>query len=92
MFSISDKVVCVDTKPRGTSARPPGYPYPTEGQIYVVRDVWQHPRASEGYMIQLVGFPEHHTRDGVRMGWTPSRFRKLTDIQAENAAALCANA
>lgn len=89
MFAVSDKVVCVDDKPRANHPKIPGYPLPVKGIIYVVRDAWDDPFASEGALVQLVGFPEVHSPIyGIRMGFTPSRFRKLEDIKCENRACL----
>ena len=83
MFQINDKVVCVDND---------GWYYdrlpvpPQKGPVYVVEYVV--PQGTSGqrnterlgltrYCLMLVG---------VEGEWHPARFRKLSDIQAENAA------
>lgn len=90
-FAVNDKVVCVDCHREPNKDRPSDYPAPQKGVIYVVRDVWYSSSAEKrkpetrGILIQLVGFPEIFTkRHGLRMGFNPLNFRKLTEIQAEN--------
>jgi hypothetical protein len=78
-FQISDKVVCVDASIRNPEQ---SYRRVVKGQVYVICDVWIDENALEGWLVQLVGFDECYNSSGVRMGWTPSRFRKLADIQA----------
>lgn len=82
MFQISDKVVCVDDQGWRPDLLPPT---PHKGVLYVVQgdtspEIWgQKPNpnlpAPDQY-IKLIGM------DGA---WHPSRFRKLSDIKAENA-------
>jgi hypothetical protein len=79
MFNISDKVVCVDDShflhadisflPGGTVVK---------GGVYCVERM----RTSKSVLI--VGKPAIHSEDGYDLGWLPSRFRKLSEVQAEN--------
>jgi hypothetical protein len=84
MFQINDKVVCLDDSEWRYDAPP--LP-PKKGGVYVVEFVV--PRGITGqrpashlpptnYCVMLVGMP-----DGA---WHPERFRKLSEIQADNAA------
>lgn len=84
MFEISDKVVCIDDSgPRYFEAIATGYPFPVKDQIYVVRDIWKTP--TNTYAIQLTGFPDFFNSFGIKMGFPAYRFRKLSDIKAENS-------
>lgn len=82
MFNVSDKVVCVDNG-GGAFIR---LPRPDLGATYVVRAIWETENSTHGWLIQLTGVDEVFNNYGERCGYRPSRFRKLTDIQAENAA------
>lgn len=88
-FAISDKVVCIEDALGPAGVLVSGYPRVKKGVTYVIRDVWTEPRSREGYLVQLVGFPEHRWASGMRCGWTPARFRKLEDIKVENARTHC---
>lgn len=79
MFSISDKVVCVNDR-FGWVTRTT----PVRGVIYVVTgympsDQWVPAQGMPGsdLAVCLVG---------LEGGWNPCRFRKLDEIKAENAA------
>lgn len=84
MFQINDKVVCVDDGD-WTYDKWPACP-PIKGVVYVIE--YLVPQGTSGqpnnarlgptkYCLMLVG---------VEGEWHPARFRKLSEIQAENAA------
>lgn len=81
MFQVNDKVVCVDdtfaTNP--SLARQPKA-WITNGTTYVVRGV-----SSTGGPL-LVGIDGGQWHDGEEASWRGSRFRKLAEVKAENAA------
>lgn len=82
-FNISDKVICVDDHaPKDGWVGSPV----EQGVIYVVRDVWLTTYAPHRAIIQLVGFPEIKNKFGRRIGYRVARFRKLSEVQAENRA------
>lgn len=86
MFSISDKVVCVDDRfTPDVAAWFTGLP--KRGVVYVVRGI----DPINGTGVYLVGIYGATWFDGGERGFCQTRFRKLTDIQSENAAARCAN-
>ena len=88
MFSTSDKVVCVnDLFTPDAASWFTGLP--KRDVVYVVRRIDER-GTREG--VYLVGIRGNIWFDGTERGFCPTRFRKLTDIQAENASALCANA
>lgn len=82
-FRISDKVVCVDDSPFDN-------PHPdlngitvplVEGKTYVIS------RLNDEGGVYLAGIKmPRHPNTGTELGFWAHRFRKLTDIQAENAA------
>lgn len=84
MFNISDKVVCVsdefgDWMDYFESV-------PRLGGIYVIRGVRQSVADPGECVVHLVGLvgafrPEY----GVEQGFAAIRFRKLSEIKAENA-------
>lgn len=53
------------------------------GVVYVVQDIFI---ASWGEVGLLLAGVDNRNSVGNYTGWTSSRFRKLTDIQADNAA------
>ena len=85
-FAISDKVVCVDDSPSIVS----GIKLLNKGQIYVISGF--DPTADNScwpigtVSLYLVGIPMEIGPSGFYVGWASCRFRKLTHIQAENAA------
>lgn len=89
-FRISDKVVCVDDSP--APERPGRNPHTLKkGTVYTVCEVLPDIAIPSG--IHLGGFGVNVTGQklgshptGIPYGFKASRFRKLTDIQAENAA------
>lgn len=84
MFQISDKVVCVDdgpVDPEKVMAMP--LQHVERGIVYVVRDI-RHADGPEGYAIYLTGIQGGTWYNGDEAGWRPSRFRKLSEVQAEN--------
>lgn len=72
MFEVGEKVVCVDDSPGSV----PSTSRVEKGKIYVVEST-EKETPSTWAVVQLVGM------DG---DWFIHRFRKLTDIQAENKA------
>lgn len=88
-YTVGDKVVCIDDSPYDTPVAdaPTGYPTPPkQGEIYVVRAVWYSPTARTGFLTQFIGYPDACMPDGRFRGYPANRFRKLEDIQSENAA------
>lgn len=82
-FQVSDKVVCVDDADQGHSEY--WNNHIKKGAIYVVRACW----ISENKRLpicSLVGQPDAFTPSGKLCGWRIERFRKLSDLKAENAA------
>lgn len=81
MFEVGDKVVCI-TESQGIDGRIYPGGKPQKGLLYVVGGIRTYPR-EVGLII--IGVPSigHNGRD---CGWWGWRFRKLTDIQAENKA------
>jgi hypothetical protein len=81
MIQISDKVICVnDAYQDDDLARI------KNGEIYVVREIVED---DTGVGLRLVGkHPEQTYYRGqmVERAWNILRFRKLADIQSENAA------
>lgn len=79
MFHISDKVVCVDD----SAFKYPEAYHPCgnveRGVVYCV----SHMRTTQSVII--VGKPAYMY--GIDIGWRPSRFRKLSEVQAENELA-----
>ena len=82
MLGISDKVVCVDDSNRYLALPWRPSPWVKKGQVYVIRDVWEDSHTGV-VVVQLVGFPEIRVEQ-CRCGWHSARFRKLSDVQAEN--------
>lgn len=86
MFQTNDKVVCVDDAPARGNNRHRGAPLPIEkGVVYVVRGMETLARTGTT-VVYLVGIYFPKNRDGLEYGFEPNRFRKLSDIRAENAA------
>lgn len=83
MFSISDKVVCVDAKNINRSREFSALP--VEGQVYVIRGIDDSITAGIVPGVYLVGIIGSIWWDGSERPFRQRRFRKLTDIQAENA-------
>ena len=78
MFEVSDKVVCVDDSP----GRATGLKELTKGVVYVVCGVQECPHGysfSSGAGLRLTGVPD------FGLYWDSRRFRKLSEIKAENA-------
>ena len=84
MFSINDKVVCVDDAfPVHALLFLDGLPQ--KGRVYVVRAV----QVNDGVGLLLVGFrgawcPVRN----AEFCFAPERFRKLSEVKAEAAASL----
>lgn len=82
-FQISDKVVCVDDSAQGIEPIRDYDPI-HKGIVYVVSDI------SEilGILgVQIVGaYAGTNPYTGKQHYWRASRFRKLSDVKAENAA------
>jgi hypothetical protein len=72
MFKVNDKVVCI-------SRFETSLPAPQVGTVYVVERLalGRYPGGEIDYGLILVGF---------RHIWFKKRFRKLSDIKAENTA------
>lgn len=70
MFQVSDKVVCVDDSP-GRSCREK---HLVLGMIYVIEGF--NDKGPNDFGLWLTGQPKP---------WLATRFRKLSDIKAENA-------
>ncbi len=86
MFQINDKIVCVDDSPARGANRHRGAPLPIEkGKTYVVRGMATSP-ATGNAVVYLVGISFPLNREGLEYGFQTIRFRKLSDIKAENAA------
>lgn len=86
MFQINDKVVCVDDTPARGKNPYRGASLPIKhGVIYVVRGMATSP-ANGSVGLHLVGIHFPSNREGLEYGFMPERFRKLSEIQAENAA------
>ena len=82
MFQINDKVVCVDARNTGdpTLAMPL-----KEGVVYVVRGVdTDFPDGAVGLFV--VGACAGYWGRQGEVPFDSKRFRKLSDVQAENAA------
>lgn len=81
MFEINDKVVCVGSFSNAMNM----IDVPAKGSVYVVRDVsgpWP-----DGYLgLRLTGMISRINDEGMETWYCSSKFRKLSDIQAENAA------
>lgn len=90
-FQVSDKVVCVE---EFTDPPEPNYANPELNVVYVVREVRLFPYESilkEGSLL-LVGICGGFL-NGQEYSFWAKRFRKLSDLKAENAAiALMKNA
>ncbi len=90
MFKINDKVVCVNAVPgQGTLEGLYEFSngYAEHGRIYVVADVCGPFNFidCEENRVFLVGLPTIEKKYQIEIGWACSRFRKLSDIKAENA-------
>ena len=80
MFEVSDKVVCVDDQP---PIHPVGYKL-KKGTVYVVESIDSVPDGRGDFGLFLTGVPNF--RMGNRLiPWRSTRFRKLSEIKAENA-------
>jgi hypothetical protein len=83
MFNINDKVVCVDDSlPEESDYQlPPPSSQVVKDQVYVVRGIskWRSALLLVGIEGALVGKHE--------VGWRPSRFRLVSEVQAENRVA-----
>lgn len=87
MFEVGDKVVCVSDSWRPMAHKLSaeiGTCLPTKGVVYVVRDVLVSPM-SGALCVRLVGVQlpicPHYK---MECAFNSNRFRKLSDIQAEN--------
>lgn len=90
MFNVSDKVICVDFQPRPPA---PGRVYATKvpkggtlvspGMVYVIRRCWTSVLSGD-LLISLVGIPDFYNEQGLLIGFTADRFRKLQEIQAKS--------
>lgn len=84
MFEVNEKVVCVDDKDQRDEYSTPEEMDVEHGKVYVVREI----ESNFGEVgVRLVGmFAGWNHPFGVREEWSyrASRFRKLSDIQAEN--------
>lgn len=86
-FQVSDKVVCVDDKGFPPHIIPNISHLPIEGEVYVVRAVNHDPGSNNRPYVLLVGFTGSiEPRSGLEYGFAAYRFRKLSDVKAENAA------
>lgn len=82
-FQISDKVVCVDANfPPEASDRHSGLPI--KGQVYVVRDCRVSIINGEP-IVYIVGIIGGLHPVGEEFGFWSWRFRKLSDVKAENS-------
>ncbi len=61
---------------------------PKRDMVYVVRGIDERGTRDGVY---LVGIHGDIWFDGTERGFCPMRFRRLDEIKAENASALCAN-
>lgn len=87
MFSTSDKVVCVNDRfAPDVALWFTGLP--KRDAVYVVRGIDECGTKDGLYLVGILG---KIWFDGTERGFCPSRFRKLKDMQSENASALCAN-
>lgn len=85
MFEVGEKLVCVNDSPNVRT----GATLPIrEGEVYVVRKVISNPvLCREGYGVFLFGiFLGINPESGNEWHFLPSRFRKLSDMQAEASA------
>lgn len=86
-MSTGDKVVCVDDSPFAADTGehlsnlhlPNGYLH--KGTVYCVAGVRIN---GSGISLFIVGKPAY--RDGRQASWHVRRFRKLSEIKAENTA------
>lgn len=83
MFNESDKVVCVNDR-FGVEALAVFSSLPKRGKIYVVRSVHDDRHGVGLCLVGIVG--EMHPTKNVEVRFRPERFRRLSDIRAENAA------
>lgn len=79
MFSISDKVICIDDSPANKGNSFPGG-YVVKGDIYCVLGI----SGVDG--LQIVGKPVIH-KSGLEVGWRFSRFRKVNKTGTTTATA-----
>jgi hypothetical protein len=85
MFNVSDKLVCVDDSPNANT----GETVPLKkGAIYVVRgmDLDEDILGMVGVLLVGLTTGVRTCRDGTggELGFAASRFRKLSEVQAEN--------
>lgn len=75
MFAVNDKVVCVDDSPGHISGKKL-----TKGEIYCVDGFDGNARNNRDGKdgVFLVGVKRNH------LGWQQWRFRKVSDVRAEN--------
>ena len=77
-FKISDKVVCVDN----SAPKVDWDNVVTKGRVYVIRAAWLSSLGKP--LVLTVGDSDALNFHGLPMGWAASRFRLLSDVQAEN--------
>lgn len=85
MFEINDKVVCVDDSACPFNRRHPPFKM---GEICSVKGTsrgWDD-KYGDHLTLLIVGHPNLFNPSHGDLGWRATRFRKLTDIQAENRA------
>ena len=86
-FQVSDKVVCVDDSPSTANNHWRGRDLPIlKGEVYVIQAVWECVKPRGVVVCDLVGIASDTNPNGRPIGFRISRFRKLTEIQAENVA------
>ncbi len=84
-FKVSDKVVCVDDSPN------PGHEWchsrwVKRGVTYVIRGFARTLTDTGVLVTGITGALNPALNPPEECCWNPARFRKLSDIQAENAA------
>jgi hypothetical protein len=88
MFSIGQKVVCIDDK-FIDSIKKLYWMLPVEGVVYVVRDlvIGQHQPGGQGDVcVLLIGVvnPRAESRAALERGFSETRFRPLEEIRTRN--------
>lgn len=81
-FQINDKVVCVDAAPSRNCLFPSSAL--KKGSIYVVEGLDLEEDMQGDIGLHLVGVSSFLHPRGIWLGWNSRRFRKLSEVQAEN--------
>jgi hypothetical protein len=89
MFAVNDKVVCVDGKAPATSIQSHLFDLingpPIEGRIYCVAGMDEREFIQGVFpRVFLTGMGQVCRLNNMDYGFNPARFRKVSEVQAEN--------